>query len=59
MPAVKERPASLDQLVIDRGLAPAETLARARLVQSETGERLDAVLTRLGRAVSTISIGSS
>jgi general secretion pathway protein E len=48
MPAVKERPASLDQLVIDRGLAPAETLARARLVQSETGERLDAVLTRLG-----------
>lgn len=48
MTAVKERPSSLDQLVIDRGLAPAETLARARLVQSETGERLDAVLTRLG-----------
>jgi general secretion pathway protein E len=48
MSAVQDRPASLDQLVIDRGLAPAETLARARLVQSETGERLDAVLTRLG-----------
>ena len=39
---------SLSQLVIDRRLAPAETLARAALVQSETGEPLDAVLTRLG-----------
>ncbi|HEY1962967.1 MAG TPA: GspE/PulE family protein [Rhizomicrobium sp.] len=38
----------LDQLVIDRGLVAPETFARARLVQEETGERLDAVLTRLG-----------
>lgn len=38
----------LDQLVLERGLASAETLARAQLVQSETGEPLDAVLTRLG-----------
>ncbi len=38
----------LDQLVLERGLAPAETLARAQLVQSETGEPLDTVLTRLG-----------
>ena len=39
---------TLGQLVIERQLAPAETLARAALVQSETGEPLDAVLTRLG-----------
>ncbi len=39
---------TLGQLVIERRLAPAETLARAALVQSETGEPLDAVLTRLG-----------
>ncbi len=39
---------TLDKLVLERGLAPAETLARARLVQSETGEPLDTVLTRLG-----------
>jgi general secretion pathway protein E len=39
---------TLDQLVLERGLAPAETVARARLVQSETGEPLDTVLTRLG-----------
>src|SRR5215469_18271819 len=38
----------LDQLVLEHGLASAETLARAQLVQSETGEPLDAVLTRLG-----------
>ncbi len=41
-------PGALDQLVIDRSLASAETLARARVVQAETGERLDSVLTRLG-----------
>ena len=35
---------TLDQLVLERGLAPAETLARARLVRSETGEPLDTVL---------------
>ncbi len=39
---------SLDQLVVARGLIPPETLARARLVQAETGEAFDAVLTRLG-----------
>ena len=38
----------LGRLVIERGLAPLETLSRARLIQGETGERLDAVLTRLG-----------
>ncbi len=35
-------------LVLERGLAPPETMARARLVQAETDERLDVVLTRLG-----------
>ena len=39
---------TLERLVIERGLAPPETLTRARLVQSESGEPLDAVLTRLG-----------
>jgi general secretion pathway protein E len=39
---------TLDRLVLERGLAPAETVARARLVQSETGEPFDTVLTRLG-----------
>jgi general secretion pathway protein E len=39
---------TLHRLVLDRGLTPAETLARAALVQTETGEPLDAVLTRLG-----------
>src|SRR5690348_15018471 len=38
----------LDELVLERGLVGPETFARARLVQEETGERLDAVLTRLG-----------
>lgn len=38
----------LDELVVERGLVAPETFARARLVQEETGERLDAVLTRLG-----------
>lgn len=38
----------LEDLVLERGLIGPETLARARLVQSETGERLDSVLTRLG-----------
>jgi general secretion pathway protein E len=46
--ALHQIPTSLEALVVDRGLAPAETLTRARLVQEETGERLDAVLTRLG-----------
>ncbi|HEY2178333.1 MAG TPA: ATPase, T2SS/T4P/T4SS family [Caulobacteraceae bacterium] len=39
---------TLHRLVLDRGLTPAETLSRAALVQTETGEPLDAVLTRLG-----------
>ncbi len=39
---------TLDQLVLERGLAPPDTLARARLVRSETGEPFDTVLTRLG-----------
>jgi general secretion pathway protein E len=39
---------SLSRLVLERRLAPAETLARAQLVQGETGEPLDTVLTRLG-----------
>lgn len=34
--------------MIDRDLVTAETLARASAVQQESGERLDAVLTRLG-----------
>ncbi len=38
----------LEQLVLDRGLVSPETLSRARLVQVETGERLDSVMTRLG-----------
>jgi general secretion pathway protein E len=39
---------TLDRLVLERELAPAETLARAALVQAETGEPFDRVLTRLG-----------
>ncbi|PWR24816.1 type II secretion system protein GspE [Zavarzinia aquatilis] len=35
-------------MLLDRGLLAPETLARARLVQAETREPLDAVLTRLG-----------
>jgi general secretion pathway protein E len=38
----------LRRVVAERGLVAAETLARALLVQEESGERLDAVLTRLG-----------
>lgn len=39
---------SLADLVLERGLVALDTLNRARTVQAETGERLDAVLTRLG-----------
>jgi general secretion pathway protein E len=39
---------SLEALVETRGLIAPETLARARVVQAETGERFEAVLTRLG-----------
>ncbi len=38
----------LRRVVAERGLVATETLARALLVQEESGERLDAVLTRLG-----------
>jgi len=43
-----ETVATLDALVLGKGLVQAETLARAQLVQEETGDRLEAVLTRLG-----------
>ncbi|MFZ0267907.1 GspE/PulE family protein [Caulobacter sp.] len=39
---------TLSEVLQDRGLVGGETLARAILVQDESGERLDAVLTRLG-----------
>ncbi|MGE5517932.1 MAG: type II secretion system ATPase GspE [Bacteroidota bacterium] len=35
-------------MILDRALASPETVARARLVQAETGDRFDMVLTRLG-----------
>jgi general secretion pathway protein E len=41
-------PTRLEALVESRGLIAAETLARARIVQAETGERFESVLTRLG-----------
>jgi general secretion pathway protein E len=41
-------PASLEALVEARGLVAPETLARARVVKAETGERFGSVLTRLG-----------
>ena len=41
-------PRSLDALLDSRGVLSADTLARARLVQAETGEQLGSVLTRLG-----------
>ena len=48
MLAVSDVTGDLSQLVLDRGLAAPEAISRARTVQFETGERLDAVLTRLG-----------
>jgi general secretion pathway protein E len=48
MLAASEVTGDLSQLVLDRGLAAPEAVNRARTVQFETGERLDAVLTRLG-----------
>ena len=41
-------PLVLAELLQANALIAPETLARAQLVQAETGERLDAVLTRLG-----------
>jgi general secretion pathway protein E len=46
--AAAPAPDGLPDLVQARGLVSAETLARARAVHAETGERFDAVLTRLG-----------
>jgi general secretion pathway protein E len=46
--AVSVYDGSLHQVVLDSGLVAAETLARATHVQSESGERLHSVLTRLG-----------
>jgi general secretion pathway protein E len=43
-----DEPASVAALVRREGLLGPEALARAELVQEETGERLEAVLTRLG-----------
>jgi general secretion pathway protein E len=48
MLAASDVTGDLSRLVLDRGLAPPEAVSRARAVQFETGERLDAVLTRLG-----------
>ena len=41
-------PTSIDELIADSGMLGGDALARARLVQQETGERLEAVVTRLG-----------
>ncbi|HUO99057.1 MAG TPA: GspE/PulE family protein [Rhizomicrobium sp.] len=38
----------MEQVVLARGLIGREALARASLVQRETGEKLEAILTRLG-----------
>ncbi|MBC7636457.1 MAG: type II secretion system protein GspE, partial [Acetobacteraceae bacterium] len=47
-PAMPTEPASVAALVRRQGLLGPEALSRAELVQEETGERLEAVLTRLG-----------
>jgi general secretion pathway protein E len=47
-PLAPTKSMTLEQLVADRQLMTNETMARARLVQNETGERFDSVLTRLG-----------
>jgi general secretion pathway protein E len=39
---------NLETLVVKRGLVASDTMTRAKLVQGETGERLDLILTRLG-----------
>ncbi|MGZ8362376.1 MAG: type II secretion system ATPase GspE [Caulobacteraceae bacterium] len=41
-------PPALEALLSERRLVTAEQMSRARLVQEESGERLDSVLTRLG-----------
>jgi len=47
-PVVVNEPANVAALVRRHGLLGIDALARAELVQAETGERLEAVLTRLG-----------
>ncbi|MDD3445557.1 MAG: ATPase, T2SS/T4P/T4SS family [Zavarzinia sp.] len=44
----KGRPRDLAALLLSRAMIASETLSRALLVQAETGEPLDRVLTRLG-----------
>lgn len=39
---------SFQEFIVNSGLVTAEALSRARAVQGESGDRLDAVLTRLG-----------
>ncbi|GAA0528270.1 general secretion pathway protein E [Rhizomicrobium palustre] len=39
---------TLGELLLAKGLVTGDTLARAQVVQAETAERLDSVLTRLG-----------
>jgi general secretion pathway protein E len=39
---------TIEQLVVRDALVPPDALARARLARDETGEPLDAVITRLG-----------
>jgi general secretion pathway protein E len=46
--ALRGKIESLEALVEAEGLAPADSLARARTIRAETGERLDTILTRLG-----------
>ena len=46
--AASQASPTLEEVVSSYGLAPPDALNRARLVQAETGERLAAVLTRLG-----------
>jgi general secretion pathway protein E len=40
--------ATLESTLVARGIVNADAMARARLVRDETGDRLEAVLTRLG-----------
>ncbi|MBV9508767.1 MAG: Flp pilus assembly complex ATPase component TadA, partial [Caulobacteraceae bacterium] len=47
-PTTRQPPASLEQLVEGAGLLTPDTLARARFVGLETGERLASIITRLG-----------
>ena len=46
--AAADDPLSVEAMVATHGLLSAEAAARARLIQQQTGERFEAVLTRLG-----------